>query len=648
MNNILRSLTGSIAPQLLLLFILNGCMSGSDAGSDEIMLLGSIPAYTDATLYDYINDVDEYTIRHFNPTQYTLYDQAGDEMDPLADNTNVPNVNLDLTLDMGITPKDLYFIFTNISPYDTTAYPSINDSEMNMQQSAMMDPAPAKPVPDQTDMSGQRGTPEATEFNRNPYASLGKYNPVTLLLSLVPPGEPLYDVANTSTGYFKIDRYTEVKATCRYSDTVTVSSPFGDDDNNKTLNIWVADNCWHVGGTRAKKVNQDMVNLMAEKFLAGGLDNDIYDWVTAIYGEEWETVPDTSPLSDADRNMLIAPNNEITVLLFDIDNDNSTTGGVLGYFWAKDNFIKESISYSNERIMFYMDAVLFATEEGASWNLSDRWPSEIISTLAHELQHMIQFYQKTVSRTDGSSGTETWIDEMCSLATEDLVSRKLGVNGPRGADFAYAECIPSASDPAYKDGYISLGRIPLANYFNEFSVTSWYPGNYKLISYALNYALGSYLSRNHEGAGFFRHMVQNGYTDYRAIEYALEQTTPALPAESRTFGEVLRKWAASNLVSDKYDTPDYYAYNNGPLGDWFTSTASTLEYTIGSIDLYRYRYQSYYGPYIYTNMRADTMPAASNIYYLAGEDLSGQNTWNIKLRSNVRLTVVARDALPLP
>jgi hypothetical protein len=629
------------------LFFTAGCTPQSDSKKKDLLLasgasaLGSSPSYVDGSLSDTINGSDPYTIKEYNPTDYTLYDKDNAAY-TLGAGDPVPNTKLDLTIDITGGPKDLYFIFTNINTSTDTVYPTLNESDQSIQQSIVSDSdavTAIKPNPLLSGMAGTRGKPEVTEFNRNPYAFLNKINPVNFLLNMVPTAEPRYDTAGTSTGRFKIDAYTSVNATCRYASS-WISTSYGP----KKLNIWVADNCWTGSSSnKAYKVDQGMVNKMADNFLKASLDNDIYDWVTAIYGEEWGAPGGL--LSDQDRGMLITPNDEITILLFDIENDNSTTGGVLGYFWAKDNFKQDAVSFSNARIMFYLDAVLYATSEGG-WDITGYWPSEIISTLAHEFQHMIQFYQKTILQTDGSSGTATWIDEMCSLATEDLVADKLGVNGPRGVLYSSAPCTAQLSDGAYP--YISEGRLPLFNYFDEYSVATWYRGNYALISYSLNYALGAYLSRNYGGADFFKNVVQgNAYTNYRAIEYALSQYT----GTEIKFGTALRKWAASTLLSDQDDTAVYYLYNNGTLGGWFTSTASSTGYNLGSINLHKYRYEYshdkfYYGPYIYKKMRTGAMPAASNIYYLAGQGLSGQQTYNITLLNNVRLTVVARDALP--
>ena len=79
--------------------------------------------------------------------------------------------------------------------------------------------------------------------------------------------------------------------------------------------------------------------------------------------------------------------------------DPLTEGGVAGYFYAKDNFKSSYYSGSNQRIMFYLDAVMFANGDGidgTDWDVSDPSPGDIVSTLTHEFQHMIHFYQKQI------------------------------------------------------------------------------------------------------------------------------------------------------------------------------------------------------------------------------------------------------------
>ncbi|OHD66359.1 MAG: hypothetical protein A2176_07715 [Spirochaetes bacterium RBG_13_51_14] len=548
----------------------------------------------------------------------------------IAEQDDGKNVSFQYNLDLQSNTRDVYFIFTNVSTSSSSLYPSIDSLNQNINQKIEQDNIDTlKTKILHSAKTGVRGKPEISEFNRNPYAFLNNINPVNMLLKIV-PSHPRFADALNDTQSFKIDRHTSVAATCRWVVPIVPTAS----GNSKTLNIWVADDCY-VGGTKAYLIDDTMVQTIAEKFLHDDTptyDDDIYDWVTNIYGEEWGILPYGA------QSQLISDdisNNEITILLFDIDNDNSTNGGVLGYFWAKDNFKKSSIRYSNERIMFYLDAVLLATPDG-TWEISDYWPSQIVSTLAHEFQHMIHFYQKTVLRTHGI-GSETWIDEMCSLATEDLVADKLSIDGPRGV---------SSSDPTAGSSPISKGRLPLYNYFNDYSVTNWYGGDFVLVSYSLNYALGAYLARNYGGAKFFRNVVQNYLTDYTAIESAISSSSTGV---SENFSTMLQNWSIANLLSDKTDTSLKYKYNGGTT--WFTDTLN-YDYNLGSINLFNYYYDygtgAQNGPYIYTTMRRGIMPPASNYYYEAGKCITGLQTWNLRLNSRVRMTVVVRDALPTP
>lgn len=510
------------------------------------------------------------------------------------------NVSFDYTFDSNSSTKDIYFIFTNISPSRSSTYPLIDPSQ-SVSQGIVPERVASKPKSLVSANQTMKGKPEISEFNRNPYAYLNKINPVNMLLSIVPSEEPRYDTAGDPTSKtFKLDPYQNVTAHCTNVNT----------DGIKTLNIWVADDCAGLSYSRP-------VSELADIFLTSGENNDIFDWVTNIYGAEYGDTDWDKVDADA-KDVLITPNNEITILLLDIDNDESAHSGVLGYFWAKDNFKTTAISYSNQRIMIYMDAYLYANH-----------PEEIISALAHELQHMIHFYQKTVIQTNGT-GTETWIDEMCSMAAEDLVSDKLGVNGPRGVPF---------SDGSAGTYPITTGRLPLYIYWNDASVTTWYSGNFVAVSYSVNYALGAYLARNYGGAKFFHNVVHNNKTDYTAIEYALSQN-----GSSDSFGIILRKWGVANLLSDKTDTLYSYQYNSD---NWFPSNTYpvTIEYKTGSINLYNYKYGDQEGPYLYSienTMPTYSMPPASNVYYLAADNLSGSKTWNIKLKKNVRFTVLVK------
>ncbi len=574
-----------IIPALL---FLSRCTSGTSNNSNDLLALSQI---------HYV-DIDPIQKKFTNSmgTGYEYY-----HVD-IPEQTAGQNVSFDFTFNNTVgDPKDVYFIFSNISTSSSSTYPLINYSQ-DISQSVLGDSIASQPKALVSGSQIVKGKPEISEFNRNPYLYLNKINPINMLLSIVPATEPAYDSIGGSNS-FQISSTSSVNAHCVRTNT----------DGNKTLNVWVADDCAGLSYFRS-------IADLADLFLSSGSNNDIYDWVTNIYGAEYGDTDWDKVAIDA-KDVLITPNNEITILLMDIDNDKKTDKGVLGYFWAKDNFKKSAISYSNERIMIYMDAYFYASQ-----------PNEIISALAHELQHMIHFYQKTVIQTNGS-GTETWIDEMCSMVTEDLVADKLGVDGPRGLTVGSAGLSGNTN-----------GRLPLYNYYNDASVTSWYSGDYVAISYAVNYALGAYLARNYGGVKFFYNIMHNAYTDYRAIEYALQQG-----GVSDTFGIILAKWGVAGLLSSQTTADDGYQYN---VGSWFTSKinpADTVTYNAGSINLYNYTYTystpHLSGPFVYnaTNpMPTWAMPPASNEYYKAASKLTTSKTWSIKLRNNVRFTVLVK------
>ena len=102
----------------------------------------------------------------------------------------------------------------------------------------------------------------------------------------------------------------------------------------------------------------------------------------------------------------------------------------------------------------------------------------------------------------------------------------------------------------------------------------------------------------------------------------------------------MRKWGVANLLSDQEDTLSGYRYNQGST--WMSSTVGSTSYDLGSINLYIYSPQP---QIIDIGTTLPSLGAASNLYVDAG-NLSGLQSWEIQMRSNVRLTVIVRDPIP--
>ncbi len=553
----------------------------------------------------------------------TTYTETGDQI-MILDSGGMDNFLIGL--DLGASNREVYYIFTNAAETGGSIRPIISEPTLSAEGIS----ASARGV--SSGMDSIRTVPAGNTSSR-PAALrdrpgmpenevLIKHSSRAARAVMAPSG----DEANVSTLDFKIDSATDiVGATCRG----VVEA------NGIILNIWVADDCWAAGGSTNFLVTQTMVDAMANEFLLTGTDNDIYEWVSGIFGEEW---------GEHDYSNLIGDNDEITILLFDIDGDGADasnpelpyTGNsyTAGYFWSKDNQLATSNSASNERIMFYMDGPVFACPDNSGpWSVTDYYPRDQISTLAHEFQHMIGYYQKNIIY---DADPETWLNEMCSMVAEDLVADKIGIAGPRGVD---------SSDPTAGAEGNTEGRLPRFNYYNDGSLSTWYSGDMVLASYSISYAFGAYLARNYGGAGLFRDIVRNSYTDEQALINALAENGYSLTME-----ELMTGWGASVLLSDSTTVDPGFRYNSTST---FESSSDGHSYSLGAINLYNYQLidddHTQTGPWLYKNgsTNINLFPEhepRSNIYYIdgGGAPLTGQLYRGIEVSSGVKVTIVIK------
>ncbi len=507
------------------------------------------------------------------------------ELKPLKNGSN--------SYDAGTTPKDLYILFTNTSK-NTDSTPSVTHNQKNVPERENRTISSLKLFEQPQILHAPA---YIQEFNSKIKTFLHKNSnneykakniavtSATKLNKSVGDSETFYMDASSSG--------TTTRATLKKV-VSNVSTAFG----NKTLNVWVSDDSFGTGCVKSRCVTQTMVDALADNFLKVGSDNDIYDWVTNIFGEEWG-----SDASSKDSD-LIGSNDEITILLTDIGNDDSPSGGTIGYFWSKDNFNSSSISGSNERIMFYADAVMFANTDNG-----DFWQKEMYSTLAHEFQHMIHFYQKTVL-LDASD--DTWINEMLSETTEDLIATKIQHTGPRGV--VYTE------GSAGSAGNIN-GRYPLFNENNTLSLTAW---NNSLADYSKVNAFGTFLTRNYGGAKVLHDIMANG----KLHEDAIEEAT------GKTFGELLKEWGIAVMLSDRADAArDQYSYN---IKDFTVNEESGIIYKMGAINFFNYDPK----PNISTNI--GTVKPQGNYYYEVGTGLTGIVNIDLTLDANTEATLIVK------
>jgi len=504
-------------------------------------------------------------------------------------------------INIGDTPKDLYILLSNYSKTRSES-PAITHNQKRVSESK------AKTV-SSSDMSFQAlHAPRVVQESNAIVKKLLKKNRTTsdrqvkIVETVTQRSRTI--VGNAKNFYLDAEGKSTTIATAR-----KVVSNVNTSLGRKTLSVWVSDDSFGSGCSKAKCVTQNMVDVLANTFLRNGADNDIYDWVTNIYGEEWESD------AQAKHSELIDKSDEITILLTDIDKDNSATGGAIGFFWSKDNVKKASISGSNERIMFYADAVMFANVEG-TWSIDDLWPKELVSTLVHEFQHMIHFYQKTVLLAD--EATDTWIDEMLAETTEDIIATKIRYHGPRAVRY---------TDGSAGSGHNTEGRYPMFNANNRLSLTSW---SNTLANYSKVSAFGTYLVRNYGGAKLLHDIMHNSYVDQQAIVSAVHKS---INGSDKTFNDLQREWGVAVLLSANENLEDLPSYNTG---DFTFSSYKNSTYKMGSINFFNY------SPLPKVSTSAGTVLKQGNYYYKIGKGLRGNITVDLNLDANTEATLIVQ------
>ena len=391
-------------------------------------------------------------------------------------------------------------------------------------------------------------------------------------------------------------------------------------DGTTSAVFWVEDSHW---GTCEECINQAFLDVIADDFLTSGTDNDLHDWVTAIFGAPW------GPHHNVAFRQMIPPESvhELHILLLHTEEEYG------GYHTSEHTFLRAAgARHSNERLMFFVNIRYYVPEEKDIDEFQEH-RANLAITLAHEYQHMIRHYQKSV-RHDFVPVIESWLDEMASRMTEEFVSYKLMADGLRVLPY---------DDPTAGNAPIESGQYALYNYYNYLQGAYWEfdPPRYRY--YATNFALGAYLAYTYGGAPLMGAIAQNEQSGTASIEAAIVE----LGHPPIAFEEILTNWAVANLLSDDTNAPYPYRYNSGA---WSTSVAGGMSFRLGSVNLFNYRFHyedrpdAYHdGPYFFSveTFNAAVQAPLSNRYV----DL-GKQTGMLQLRLNApagsRITVVVK------
>ena len=608
-----------------------------------------------------------------------------------------------LSLDLGSTTKNVYFVLTNESASaSTSGMPSISGAGSAAPPRSV---AASRPVVGRQPRMASP-TPEFVRAAND--AAAAALNAAPSNRSAVSPS---YDSSPTSPAVIGMTTAQYIPAGGTSGSAVTCTLEAVVDQSSgaqaRKLFVWVANTCLDPNTTTAGtytystqtsassipfKVTQAQAQALAAAFLNNNSTNflnsnapgDIYRYDTSIYGVEY---PGSG---QAPASNLITPQGEIHIFIVDLNSTSTEKGdgGVLGYFYASDDFTSSTYSDSNQKIMFQLDAECLGnpTTDGGfpsftgtglsspTWSLSTSyWPNQILSTLAHEFQHMIHFYQKQISN-NLSSATATWINEMCSVVTEDFVGSDIGSLGPRGVEFtSHGDAFAYSALPGSLMTFTGTSAITITsatyndyssrvaffnNYYPTVSLEGWGDtGTGNLANYGMAFAFGSWLARNYGGPTLFHKIVSNPYTDEQAVVSAVNTVNTT----NYTMPQLIEQWAAAMVMGPQATTAPYALVSTSGDGYFTASPIQTVQeesantFQYGSIDPSTYYPLSYDassgssslgsstgGPLIFTNFSGvSSIPARAFYYYTPSTGtLTGSQTYVVTIPPHVHFDVV--------
>lgn len=326
--------------------------------------------------------------------------------------------------------------------------------------------------------------------------------------------------------------------------------------------IWVPDNYW---GNGTNAVSQSIVTNLQKKF------DSMYPRITNVFG-----YPDSNETS------------RIHILIFDLFSD-SRNGSVFGYFMSKDYYPYDDMYRSNECCMFYLDAFL-----------TNKMSEMAYSTLAHEFQHMINHYNKTLLAYNTES-TQTWFTEMLSMLCEDMLQSYLGIS----------------------DNNSPINRMQNFNTeYYQHGITEWQNTQ---TSYANIYAFGAYLIRNFGGIKLLSAIGKNKKTNKEAITEALQTL-----GYDETFDSAFLKFSQALIYEDS---------NKLTLNKEITETLDGYEYTFKAFNIwdisYRQGFKKIYGPYCFSpSERVQLRPYGFTIHTQNSWQNITTDTFTVELTKN--------------
>ncbi len=332
-------------------------------------------------------------------------------------------------------------------------------------------------------------------------------------------------------------------------------------------------------------LNQDAINELASSFLKEGENNDIYDYLTLIYGSEW--AGEKSHFIN-----MINPKGKINILLYRFDSSTK-----VGYFSPKDLFLKEQVPASNQKLIIYLNSTYL---EGFLPNTA-----LLKSTLVHEFTHMVSYYQRNIIKGINDA---KWFKELMALASEDLLAFNLHTNGIRNVIYYDG----SAGDRGNKGIFCNYNRACNSSIFiwdNKFG-------------YAKEAAFAAFLLRNFNGPYILEKLAHSNKKDIEALKEATKSDIYTL----------MQDFGIAVVLSDTILPYSKRVFN---FGDFKKIEYRGVEFKLGSINFY-----NYLEPIAFKNEAL--LQDGANLYSFVGQKLKGKIAITIICQEKADVAFIAK------
>lgn len=290
--------------------------------------------------------------------------------------------------------------------------------------------------------------------------------------------------------------------------TLTLRKRISTIDGAYKVNLWVDDREFGAG-----KMSEATLAQFAAYF-ASTVDRNIYSLASGLIGKPW---------GEHGYVNLIDASQDLNLVFY-----NSNSAGWAGYYAASDQVKKGWYSKSNEWLALYIASDRLY--EGASTG-SLRWAA---STMAHELTHMIHFYQRAVVR---GQAFDLWLNEMTAMGMEDIIDSRV-----------FGEAY-STTEIMHYPNWLAGGNYncPLTTWIG----LGWSNG---CNSYAVSGSFGAFLLRQY-GLDYYRSLFSSTQTSSLAM---LDEAIIGVGGSG--YRDALRRWGASLAMFSLNVVPDGHGY----------------------------------------------------------------------------------------